>query len=102
MSMHVTSEVHDHLIGLLDTIREAVLHLIHTDSPNLRGLMADALAAAEADLPDDTGLRVASNAIRALLGGPLPEVTSAPENGSALKDALALPKRLFDRLMDRM
>jgi len=35
-------------------------------------------------------------------GGPLPEVTSAPENGSALKDALALPKRLFDRLMDRM
>jgi len=73
MSMHVTSEVHDHLIGLLDTIREAVLHLVHTDSPNLRGLMADALAAAEADLPDDTGLRVASNAIRALLGGPLPE-----------------------------
>lgn len=35
-------------------------------------------------------------------GGPLPEVTSAPDDGSTLKDALALPKRLFDRLMDQM
>jgi hypothetical protein len=35
-------------------------------------------------------------------GGPLPEVTSAPRNGSSLKDALAIPKRLFDRLMDQM
>lgn len=35
-------------------------------------------------------------------GGPLPELTSAPESGSALKDALAIPRRLFDRLMDQM
>jgi hypothetical protein len=35
-------------------------------------------------------------------GGPLPELTSAPESGSALKDALTIPKRLFDRLMDQM
>jgi hypothetical protein len=35
-------------------------------------------------------------------GGPLPEAASTPDNGSALKDALALPKRLFDRLMDQM
>jgi hypothetical protein len=35
-------------------------------------------------------------------GGPLPEVTSAPESGSALKDALTIPRRLFDRLMDQM
>jgi hypothetical protein len=35
-------------------------------------------------------------------GGPLPELTAAPESGSALKDALAIPRRLFDRLMDQM
>jgi len=35
-------------------------------------------------------------------GGPLPEAASAPESGSALKDALALPRRLLDSLMDQM
>jgi hypothetical protein len=35
-------------------------------------------------------------------GGPLPEMTATPKDGSSLKDALAIPKRLFDRLMDRL
>ncbi|WP_449448232.1 GSCFA domain-containing protein [Thermomonas brevis] len=74
--MHVTPEVHDRITGLLDTIREAVLYLIHTDSPNLRRLMADALTSVEADLPGDTAVSTASDSIHALLGGPLPEASA--------------------------
>jgi hypothetical protein len=35
-------------------------------------------------------------------GGPLPQVTSTPDKEPWLKDALAIPRRLFDGLMDRL
>jgi hypothetical protein len=35
-------------------------------------------------------------------GGPLPEAPAKPAKQQWLRDALALPKRLFDRLLDRL
>ena len=35
-------------------------------------------------------------------GGPLPDITSKPEKEHWLRDALAVPKRLFNNLLDRL
>lgn len=67
MSVFIAVDVQQRARELAGTIREAVVHLVDSESDALRGLVPQALASVQSCVPDDAAVQAAGDALRALL-----------------------------------
>ncbi|MFT7774909.1 hypothetical protein [Roseateles sp.] len=95
MNAAMSADVRAHALELAATIREALVHLVDRESSSIRSILPEALVSVEAAVSGHAGVRVACDALRALLAGgrPAPQPTLAALDG--LDQALAAALQPF-------